>query len=123
MPREQAPQRVPPVAGVPVDRAPPQAQRAMPQRNFSAPAARVERPAASNGGRSFERPSVNPGHIERPAAANGGRNFERPYMTPGRNVERSAGRPQFRDNGNGGHAQPNAGGGGGGHRNGALRWN
>ena len=113
-PREQAPQRMPPVAGPPIDRAQAQPQRAMPQRNFSAPAPRVERPAAGNDGRNFQRPSMGPGRIERPAATGGGRGFERPSMGSGRSVERAAGRPQFQ--GNGGHRQPNAGGGGGGHR-------
>jgi hypothetical protein len=93
-PQMRSPQRMPPVAGVPIERAPSQPQRAMPQRNFSPPAGRIERPAAANAGRSMERPS----------------------MDPGRNVERSAVRPQVR--GNAGQGQSNSGGGGGGFRGG-----
>jgi hypothetical protein len=97
LPQAQSPQRMPPVAGVPVERAPAQPQRAMPQlRSFSPPAARIERPAMAS-----------PGRIERPAAANSGRGVERPSVNAGRIVERSAERPQFR--GNEGRAQSNSG--------------
>ena len=99
LPPVQSPQRIPPVAGVPVERGPSQPQRAMPPpRSFSPPAGRVERPAMAN-----------PGRTERPVAANPGRAMERPNMNSGRIVERSADRPQFR--GNEGRGQSNSGGG------------
>ena len=103
----QSAQRMPPVAGVPMERAPSQPQRVMPQRNFSPPASRVERPA-SHAGR-IERPGNNSARVERPVVAN-----------PGRNVERNFGRQPTRGNEGGGHSNSGGGGGGfhGGDRNG-----
>jgi hypothetical protein len=121
-PQVQSPQRIPPVAGVPMERAPSQPQHALPQlRSFSPPQGRIERPAINTGG--IERPAINtgrigqpamtnPGHIERPVVANPGRAMERPSVNPGRMVERSADQAQFR--GNEGRGQSNSGGGGGG---------
>ncbi len=98
-PPTQAPQRMPPVAGVPVARSPSQPQRAWSQsRSYSAPV------------------MTNPGRAERPAFASTGRGMERPSMNPGHNVERSAGRSQSR----GAEPRRNSGGGSGnGHRFGA----
>lgn len=100
-PQVQAPQRIPPVAGVPVERAPSQPQRARPQpRSFSPPVI------------------TNPGRTERPAMASPGRGMERPSMNPGRNVERSAAGPQVR----GAETRRNpSGGSGNGHRFGERR--
>ncbi len=106
LPQAQSLQRIPPVAGVPIERAPSQPQHALPQsRSFSPPMGHIERPAMTN-----------PGHIERPVVANPGRAMERPSVNPGRIVERSADQPQFR--GNEGRGQLNSGGGGGEFRGG-----
>lgn len=106
LPRVQSPQRNPPVAGVPIERAPSQAQHALPpSRSFSPPASRIERPALAN-----------PGRIERSVVANPGRSMERPSVNPGRSVERSAERSQSRRNE--GRGQSNSGGGRGESRNG-----
>ena len=106
-------QHMPPVAGVPVERAPAQAQRAQPQqRSFYPPPGRVERPAMANPnpGR-IERPAGNPGRIERPASINSGRSLERPQMNSGRMPQNSIARPQSR--GIEGRSHGNSGGGGG----------
>jgi len=106
----QPPQRIPPVAGVPIERAPSQPQRVIPLgRSISPPQGRIERPAINTG--RIERPAMsNPGRIERPAAANPGHGMERPSMNSGRFVERSADRPQSRSNDWRGNS--NSGGGG-----------
>ena len=110
LPRWQSPQRIPPVAGVPIERLPSQPQRAMPQLGGFSPApGRVERPAATNPGR-IERPATtNPGRIERPAMSNPDRIERRVAANSGHGVERSFDRPQSR--GNEGHGQSNSGGG------------
>jgi hypothetical protein len=70
-PPVQSPQRIPPVVGVPVERAPSQPQRAMP-RSYSPPAGRIERPVMANPGRGAQR------SVERPQSrgdeGNGQRN-------------------------------------------------
>ncbi len=64
VPRGQFPQRIPPVAGVPIERAPSLPQRAMPSpRSFSPQANIIERPAVANPGRGMERPSANSGRM------------------------------------------------------------
>ena len=109
LPQTQSPQRIPRVAGVPIERMPPQPGRAMPQpRSYSPPPGRIERPAMHN-----------PGHIG-PVVANPGRAMERPSVNPGRMVERNAERSQSR--GGEWRGQSNSGGrrgefrGGSGHR-------
>jgi hypothetical protein len=116
-PQGQSPQRIPPVAGVPIERVPSQFQRALPpSRDFSPPPGRIERPAITNPGR-IERPALaNPGRIERSVVANPGRGMERPSVNSGRSVERSADRPQSRSNE--GRGQSNSGGGRGEYRGG-----
>ena len=100
LPPVQFPQRIPPVAGAPFDRAPSQPQRVMPPlRSFAPPA----------GGRGERPVMANPGRIERPFVANAGRGMERPFVNSGPGVERSAGRAQFR--GSEGRVRSNAGGG------------
>lgn len=93
-PQQQWRQHIPQAAGVPVERAPAQVQRAQPSRNFFPPA-----------------------RIERPALASGGRNFERPQMPSARAPERSFSREPTRG-GQGRGAQEHGGQdhGGGGHR-------
>lgn len=105
-PQVQSPQRIPPVAGVPIERVPSRPQRARPpSRSFSPPAGSIERPALAN-----------PGRIERPVAVNPGRGMERPSVNSGRSVERSADRPQSRGREGRGHS--NSGGGRGEFRGG-----
>jgi hypothetical protein len=79
-PPVQAPQRIiPAVAGVPVERAPLQPQRVLPQsRGVSPPV------------------MTNPGRTGRPATASPGRVMERPSLNPGPNLQHSATRPQVR---------------------------
>ena len=105
LPQVQSPQRIPPLAVVPIERAPSQPQRAIPSRSFSPLAGRIERPAVAN-----------PGRIERPVVANPGRSMERPSVNAGRIVDRSADRPQSR--GNEWRGQSNSGGGRGEFRGG-----
>ncbi len=91
-PQQQWRQHIPPVAGVPVERAPaPVLQHAQPARSFSAPA-RIERPAAAGGGRNFERPQMQMPSVRAPQ-----RSFAR--------------EPSRGGQGRGGHEH-----GGGGHR-------
>ena len=106
LPPVQARQRIPPVAGVPVERSFSQPQRATPQLGgFAPPAGRIERPAITNPGR-IERPVMsNPGRIERPVAANSGHGVERRFD-----------RPQSR--GDEGHGHSSSGGGRGEFRGG-----
>ena len=113
-PQVQGPQRIPPVAGVPIERAPSQPQRALPQsRSFSPPAGRIERPTMANPGR-IERPVVaNPGRGMGGPSVNSGRNMERPAVNVGRSVERGGDRPQAR--GAEGRSHPGAGVGRGPH--------
>jgi hypothetical protein len=102
-PQVHSPQRIPPVAGVPLQRAPSQPQREMPpSRSFPPPAGRIEQPALAN-----------PGRVERPVAANPGHNVERPAVNVGRSVAPGGNWPQAR----GGEGRSNTGEGlGGGSR-------
>ena len=101
----QSPQHIPPVAGVPIERAPSLPQRAMPStRNFAPQANRIERAI-----------------IERPVMAVPGRGMGQPSAISGGGVERSAGGMQIRGDGGRGFSNSGGGrgefrGGGGGHR-------
>ena len=70
LPPMRSPQRIPPVAGVPVERLSSQPHRALPSERHSVPpAGRAEHPLAAMPDRGMERPPMNAGRTVEPGAA------------------------------------------------------